>query len=54
MDLMGGTFFDALYLAFSSTMMLIAMHGKMKAPTLPILRNGQQLPSLHGALQELQ
>jgi hypothetical protein len=61
MDLMGGTFFDAHYLAFSSTMMLIAMpshtYGKMKAPTLPILANGQQLlftSSLHGALQELQ
>jgi hypothetical protein len=61
MGLMGGTFIDALYLTFSSTMMSIAMlshtNGKMKAPTLPILRHDQQLlftSSLHGTLEELQ
>lgn len=45
--LMGGIFVDELCLTFSSTMMSIVMpshtHGKTKAPTLPILRNGQQL-----------
>jgi hypothetical protein len=59
--LMGGIFVDEPCLTFSSTMMPIAMpshtHGKVEAPTLPIVRNGQQLlftSPQDGALQELQ